>query len=551
MHDATLEEGHDLVLDIISLNSWGKEQDLDVLADDFQAPEKRDAFKPFIESRKLACKALLESSSDDLAFWSAEMLAIRERIIEANLWRVQSDMVPNRLMQGENKITKIFQYFSSFDISNLTIDHEIINKEDGNTGQTLLLPGNLLALSTNFRRPIRISSLRCLGGISFREASFCADSSLKIIDVRHLVDFSRCRFERTASISGTFKGNIWLESSTFMDRSAIGLHCEGNIAGFGQANFKEWTGINCVFNCLADFSGVVCEGSFHLQNTYFGFVPDFRQTSFRETPDFGSSLVFSGSVPKKEHQKDDYLRSLPSRYRALRRLARSANDYPRELDFFAEELKARRGIEDFILPNPRNLLFRRAVIPALDDGFMQLAKIPFWKQGKGKTSIPVFQGSSRYIFGLIYQMTSDFGRSAGRALFGLLAVWLLFSFIYAHMAFSRSGVLDHLLRLDQTSYFILGEITGDQRLPGGSVSCDVPNSAVQVSLRQSLLLPNSLGLFENPSAEECLFGSASGSKAPRSRYWISDQLLLLTQSLLALILYSGLILTIRNYFRMR
>ena len=121
----------------------------------------------------------------------------------------------------------------------------------------------------------------------------------------------------------------------------------------------------------------------------FSSLPDFTEAHFEEAPLFDDVELKPERFNKP--QAHESKPNLPSRWRALRRLAIQAHNYERELQFFKCEIIARRGTEDK------------------------------WTH-------------ARFWFGWLYHLLSDFGRSMGWPLLWLGFSLLIFAAIYAYQS---------------------------------------------------------------------------------------------------------------------
>ena len=104
----------------------------------------------------------------------------------------------------------------------------------------------------------------------------------------------------------------------------------------------------------------------------------------------------------------------PARYRGLKRLANSARDGDRELEFFAGEIRSTRFMTDFPLP--------LATVQVAADAtwrtkWLRYAPFVFWRA-------EAWTGCARFWFGVLFGWLSDFGRSVLRP-FVLWAIVML------------------------------------------------------------------------------------------------------------------------------
>ena len=208
--------------------------------------------------------------------------------------------------------------------------------------------------------------------VDFRNFHFPGDASFNFAEFRSYAMFENAEFHYEA----TFLLPTSFHSVEFEDTAQF-LQCsfESGVY-FGDSSFKKFV----------NFKAVSGKGLFSLNNVKFSNVPDFTEAHFEEAPQFDDV----GLKPErfKKSQMHETSPSLPSRWRALRRLAIQAHDHERELQFFKGEIIARRGTEDKLT-------------------------------------------HARYWFGQLYQLLSDFGRSMGLPLLWLGISLLLFAIFYA------------------------------------------------------------------------------------------------------------------------
>ena len=203
-----------------------------------------------------------------------------------------------------------------------------------------------------------------------------AEADFSRHEFKDYVDFSNFHFPGNASFDFTnFQGTANFRSAkfhynaTFLDTKFFEL------ASFRYAEFEDFaiflqcsfisgvTFANSSFKKSVNFNAVSSKGWFSLYNVKFSGVPDFTEAHFEEAPQFDNVELISEGLKNFEVYDN-----LPSRWRALRRLATQAHDHERELQFFKGEIIARRRTED------------------------KLTHARFW-------------------FGWLYQILSDFGRS--------------------------------------------------------------------------------------------------------------------------------------------
>ena len=221
-------------------------------------------------------------------------------------------------------------------------------------------------------------------------------------------------------------------------------------ADFSLATFKRVAQFDgAAFEGEADFNTVLGERNFSMAGARFEGVPDFIQAHFSEAPRLdnvkvkGRMLEAQEKEPEKgeklslrkrlhrkwQHKstlyrratsglsKDSPLRDIPTRWRALKRLAIQGHDTDRELAFFSGEVRSARLAGDWPAP------------------------WPVWKAD-------VWAGFLRFWAGLLYQAFSNFGRSLLRPLFA----WFLCIVIFAAFYLSQTDVMQRDLALPEASY---------------------------------------------------------------------------------------------------
>lgn len=271
-------------------------------------------------------------------------------------------------------------------------------------------------------------------------------SSLKNINFRECYLLCAIEFDEDCS-SECLK----IKDCTF--HNGFGFH-------IGQFNLKQDLYlIGCKIDGICSAASLNVKGGCSFEGTTFSQVPDFRQAHFVEAP-----IMDGMSVPNDVPKDDADKKSAPSRYRALRRLASQAHDHMLEQDFLAGEIKAYRQNGDN------------------------------WRK-------------SRWWFGWIYQILSDFGRSPV-----LPMCWWVVLLSISHWA--------HLTRI----FGVAGKITTTSCMMGGPETPWAATSAFFLSLKQGLI---SLG--SNSQKMEafyrCLYGDPT--KIPASVIaWETVQMLL-------------------------
>ncbi|WP_177191632.1 pentapeptide repeat-containing protein [Nitrosospira sp. Nsp14] len=303
----------------------------------------------------------------------------------------------------------------------------------------------------------------------FRDALFSGDAS-----------FAKARFEQDVVFnSALFKRLVEFDDVKF-----------GGMSNFSQATFDGSTSFNKATFCRdVAFVGIRAQSLFALSQVTFHLPPDFRQAHFSEAPSFDESQ-FCVSVSREPTIE------FPARWRALKRLAIQAHDHERELEFFAQEIKSLRNVEDF--------------------------QFPIWNNySRGK---PLWPGGVRYWMGLLYEQTSDFGRSVLGPLVGLVLLMIACTCFYFSYQFNIEGI---------------------QQDRGGS--CTQIFAAMFLAVHNGLVVT---GLGRSNKLEQsysCLYGGTPSMPN------MPDVIVLvgIFQTLLSAVLIFLLLLAIRNKFRIK
>lgn len=340
--------------------------------------------------------------------WANEMLTEKQRLKNAGSWEQSKPYWQNR---------------ASADFSNFTFKEETDFRD-------CIFPGKANFNDVIFNKLVSFSDTVFHEDVSFKKVIFQASSGFVETTFHKYAGFKEAEFHGIASffkvkfygITPFFNINFYKRtdfiSSSFFDVS------------FSKVKFHEGAG----------FKAINSERSFILDETIFEQVPDFEQAHFLEAPSFDNVTIKAkadidlspsrggikgGGKPQKE-------KTITSRWRHLRRLATQGHDHESAANFFAEEIKSRRNVEDF-------------------------ATGKNWQ---------------RYWGGKIYQALSNFGRSIVRP----FAWWFAAFIVYA-----ASLIIGHGLTVSSrglnASYNC---IYGDANLYG---------TAFKTALDNALLLP--------------------------------------------------------------
>ena len=372
------------------------------------------------------------------------------------------------------------------------------------------------------------------GDAWFSQATFTGDAWFSRATFTGNARFSKARFAGYAWFGETvFTGDAWFGEATFTGNTwFIEVTFAGN-AEFPQTVFGGRTSFDKVkFKQEANFHAIDVRSAFSLAGTTFRMVPDFIQAHFAEAPRLdnarieppglrsnalgsfqkrirrrGTNAPFQASPPAEAAQntlklgefiannfKGDPDRA--ARWRALKRLAIQGHDHARELEFFRRELLARRWNED----KPWHAVF--------------------W-------------------FGLLYQISSDFGRSVLQPFlwWSVSLVGFTGAYLVCHPAFN-------------------GRLADPGCVAGRG---DAWGAALNLSFHKGLLVFGSLPLSKLNQTYACLYGiHPQGRQQPEQLQGtflpiIPDPVTALgfAQNLLSAALIFLLLLAIRNHFRIK
>lgn len=267
--------------------------------------------------------------------------------------------------------------------------------------------GDTTFQNARFRQEARFRESRFAETAIFRSADFSGPADFSACTFAKSTDFHHSRFKEDANFErAEFSEGIEFTSSRFKSQLSFADARFNGPVKFLLAGFKGRTSFrNAHFSSHADFSGVQSRAAFVLSGARFADVPDFRDANFADPPSL-DSMKIADPVSYRPARKGEGAsdprpilfrlvrasgdEDCAARYRRLGKLAAATQDFEREREFFAQELRCRR----------------------------------FWHDR------PLGSGMSRFWFGLLYASTSNFGRSVIRP----LLLWALtvfgFSLIY-------------------------------------------------------------------------------------------------------------------------
>jgi hypothetical protein len=337
--------------------------------------------------------------------------------------------------------------------------------------------------------------------VSFNETIFAGQAGFESAKFGDSAWFANAVFTGEASFIGSvFETNVLFYETTFEDD-----------VRFNQAIFKGHTGFTgSIFRKSSCFSAVRGQSFFTLKRTAFFFVPDFEQAHFAEAPRLDDSYfrLPNGDLYKFSEQRSSGIETdVTARWRALRRIAVQGHDHELELIFLAEEIKSRRGVQDWALPNPL-----------------------CWRRGD-----PIsWPGGGRYWAGFLYEWFSDFGRSAVRPLLWWTFLTCSFAF-YFHSLSPHANANSH--NAFSIASFTCSEDLGESGPMVAALYISVHNGLVISGLSRTEVLAQSYS---------CLYGIEG-----KNRYLYEVVFAGLAQTIISAALIFLFLLALRNYFRIR
>lgn len=241
---------------------------------------------------------------------------------------------------------------------------------------------------------------------TFFEADFGQFAWFDSVNFNDIVFFNGAKFKHKTWFSGAkFKDESWFIETSFNGATSfVSTIFNGNASfllstfsgdvDFSQSIFENRATFSRIY-CQSDvnFSGIQSRSLFLVVHANFLRVPNFAQASFVEPPPLHSTKIepsrsrslsqFIKKVWKGEHGHE-------ARWRTLKRLALQAHDHIREQKYHAQEIRTRRGTTDRI-----------------------------WE--------------ASYLFGIFYQIFSNFGQSIARPLWSWLFGVILSAIGYCHL----------------------------------------------------------------------------------------------------------------------
>ncbi len=436
---------------------------------------------------------------------------------------------------------------------------------------TAIFSGKARFGAATFSGKARFVRATFFGKARFGAATFSDHADFSGAKFNSVARFSAATFSAYAEFSGAqFNDGARFYRVKFLGDAKFSKAKFCNYVGFGVGKFKGYTSFDATkFKGNVSFNAIHCDSAFSLADATFQDVPNFIQAHFDEAPRLEFPNIEPGGfqwpslaavkakfqlwrehTPRRKRMLRGFTRALsrgqvrrarlwwrrlgqPSakeraakervariqahadqaaRWRALQRLAIQGNDHQREMDFFKNEVLARRWVVD------------RLRHPVL------------W-------------------FGLFYQLFSDFGRSIGRPFLW----WWLGIAVFAGLYY-----IPHLI--DRTEKLLASFLTATAT-PSLPLACVVgPGepwvAALQLSLRKGLLF---LGLDSTDKLNQiyaCLYGAYFNAdqpppppgQLPEAYVPVIPDLVAmasLAQLLLSTLWIFLFLLAIRNHFRIK
>jgi uncharacterized protein YjbI with pentapeptide repeats len=423
--------------------------------------------------------------------WASKMFHKKEALVDDGRWNLRKDR-DGRLV-GANEPTNEWLDEATVDFSNFEF------------------PNNFYSRRWHFPGPARFNNTKFLANADFQGAHFHLDADFELAHFNKVATFWKAKFKKIAFFEGTtFASYARFREAIFDDDAWFDNASFGSYVTFREAE---------IFG-RAKFHGAQFARSMSIHDTHFKQVPDFRQAHFTEAPIFQPRPLLpeapSTEVPHIQHAGiPSYERvstgkerhNLSARYRALKRLAIQGHDYEFEVSFFADELKARRGVQDFMLPK-------------------------FDKSGHLSWTVAV-----RFWFGQAYELLSDFGRSLTRPLLAWLVVTVLFAGYYFIQRSTPS--LSKVSAAGGTTTVHRGPQCRDDNY-------DAVYAALQYAFNRGFIVGWDSPETDKP-ALKCLYGSdADGSVIPGGVVFAGK-----AQTLTSAVLVFLFLLALRNQFRIK
>ncbi len=490
---------------------------------------------------------LLSRGCESWNDWADLMLKKKQELIEQNIW------VDDNKYENQNEETRNWHSESRVDFSNFSFSSEVdfqkykfpgfANFQNAKFEYNSKFKGSeFFGLASfdsvkfsyvadfsncTFFDSVFFPNASFSGHAEFSEAKFLKNLYFFGVEVKSGTKFSRSEHHGSTNYSNSrFHGLVFFEETEFfadvmfndVEFSRGVFYRETKFHGpalFNTAFFERqafFLGVN--FWNVAIFESISSKASFVLTDTKFHDVPSFVQAHFIEAPsfeyvDFGNE---SGRKSRMTSPGKNYEKSSPysSRWRALKRLATQGADHSNETYFFKKELIARRLVEDKIYD-------------------------------------PVL------LFGIVYQILSDFGHSIIRPIAWWLLLWVGSAWFYLQNLGAPPEARVGFFEWIGSYVFALANNT--QVAPSCVSGEGDPIWAASLLSLQNGLLSLGPGFTEKINQiYACLFGVVGGDEMhPGYVPKIPDMIVLASvfQSALSALLIFLFLLAIRNHFRIK
>ncbi|WP_421996606.1 pentapeptide repeat-containing protein [Reyranella sp.] len=220
-------------------------------------------------------------------------------------------------------------------------------------------PGKANFQNCTFTADVTFKEARIWGEADFSGATFQAYAALDRIQFRDDANFQRAHFKQYLYLvhsefyrwatfrEAMFNGTLELTGSTF----------------HGETDFTQATFDDAIFKAVQFKSALT---TFAL--TIFKKVPDFRNCRFDTPPILYGMDVGDDPTSKQAADAQD-----ADKFRRLKVLASDAKDFQSELNFFADELRAKRGHET----KKRSAILLNKTYECVSNFGQSIAR-PFW-----------------------------------------------------------------------------------------------------------------------------------------------------------------------------
>ena len=291
----------------------------------------------------------------------------------------------------------------------------------------------------------------------FRQVTFKGEASFYYARFKREANFQQATFTGKANFEeATFTGKVNFKWAIFRDEAYFMKATFTGDADFQQTDFLGMTIFReARFTALATFHAARFGKTVSFRGSEWGAVPDFIGTAWKDGVAIADFEQLQTQLNKGELDWRDPSTSDPApltdRLQALRKMARDADDRPRELDYFALELQARYQRKE------RGALLKRCLVG-------------------------------------LYGCFSDYGRGILLPFLWLLVLWLLCALGYLYLAVGGCALLTVPVALKEPLLLSLVNIL--PTLGAGSTAresslkalygCDVPTSVHLIAVGEGI-----------------------------------------------------------------